>query len=99
MIGKPRRQLTMVDSAFTNRQQLIRSEKLLERINELVTWGQLTAIVEKTYKKSRRGRPSIPIEYMLKCLLLQYMYNLSDPQLEDALLYRISFQRFLRVSF
>jgi len=78
MVGKPRRQLTIVDSAFSNRKKRRRSEKLLERINELVDWQKLVAIVERTYQKSRRGRPSIPIEYMLQCLFLQYMYNVSN---------------------
>ncbi|NOX38640.1 MAG: IS5 family transposase, partial [Calditrichaeota bacterium] len=39
------------------------------------------------------------IIYSLKCLFLQYLYNLSDPQLEDALIDRLSFQRFLGISF
>lgn len=51
------------------------------------------------YKDSRRGRPSIPIQFSLKCLILQYLYNLSDPALEDALIDRMSFQRFLRIGF
>jgi len=51
------------------------------------------------YKTSRRGRPTIPIEFSLKCLILQYIYNLSDPALEDALVDRLSFQRFPGIGF
>jgi len=51
------------------------------------------------YKDSKRGRPSVPIIVALKCLVLQYLYNLSDPALEDALIDRLSFQRFLGISF
>jgi len=51
------------------------------------------------YKPSRRGRPTVPIQFSLKCLILQYLYNLSDPALEDSLVDRLSFQRFLGISF
>ena len=51
------------------------------------------------YKDSKRGRPSLPIIVALKCLVLQYLYNLSGPALEDALIDRLSFQRFLGISF
>jgi len=51
------------------------------------------------YKDSKLGRPSLPIIFALKCLILQYLYNLSDPALEDALIDRFSFQRFLGISF
>ena len=51
------------------------------------------------YKDSKRGRPSLPIIVALKCLILQYIYNLSNPALEDALIDRLSFQRFLGISF
>jgi len=45
------------------------------------------------------GRPSIPVLYMIKILFLQYLYNLSDPSLEDTLIDRLSFQRFVGFSF
>ncbi|MBO8132057.1 MAG: transposase [Candidatus Marinimicrobia bacterium] len=35
---------------------------------------------------------------MIKILFLQYLYNLSDPVLEDALIDRLSFQRFVGFS-
>ena len=36
---------------------------------------------------------------MIKILFLQYLYNLSDPSLEDTLIDRLSFQRFVGFSF
>jgi len=51
------------------------------------------------YKSSRRGRPAVPIQFSPKCLILQYLYNLSDPALEDALIDRVSFQNFLGIDF
>jgi len=38
MVGKHRRQLSIMDGAFNNRKKPNRIEKLLEHINELVDW-------------------------------------------------------------
>ena len=99
MIGKPKSQISLLDSAFNRRQKKSRAEKLLIQINQFVDWAQLVSIVEPIYKKSRRGRPTIPIVFLIKCLILQYLYNLSDPALEDALIDRLSFQKFVGLSF
>ena len=44
---------------------------------------------------SREGRPSYPPLTMVKVLLLEQWYNLSDPQMEEALGDRLSFRRFV----
>ena len=44
---------------------------------------------------SRGGRPPYPTVVMVKLLLLQQLYNLSDDALEYQVLDRTSFQRFL----
>ena len=44
---------------------------------------------------NKGGRPSFPIELMLKIHCLQQWYNLSDPAAEDAIYDRCSFQKFL----
>ena len=99
MIGRPKSQLSFLDGVFYTRRKRSRSDKLLEQIDEFVDWKQLEKEIEPLYKPSGRGRPTVPIIYSLKCLFLQYLYNLSDPQLEDALIDRLSFQRFLGISF
>ena len=99
MIGKPKSQLSFLDSVFYTRRKRSRSDRLLEQIDKFIDWKQLEKEIEPLYKRSRRGRPTVPIIYSLKCLFLQYLYNLSDPQLEDALIDRLSFQRFLGISF
>jgi len=72
---------------------------LLQKIEQVVDWHKLDVICRPMFKDSRRCRPSIPIQFSLKCLILQYLYNLSDPALEDALIDRMSFQRFLKIGF
>lgn len=99
MIGKQKSQISLLDSAFNARTKHSRTDKLLKKIDKFVNWENLESICKSMYKDTKRGRPSLPIVIALKCLVLQYLYNLSDPALEDALIDRLSFQRFLGVSF
>lgn len=66
----------------------------LERIDDAVDWGRLAQLVAGVYTASE-GRPSYPPLMMVKVLLLEQWYNLSDPQMEEALGDRISFRRFV----
>ena len=66
----------------------------LERISEAVDWQRLGRLVSGVYS-APEGRPSYPPLTMVKVLLLQQWYNLSDPQMEEALGDRISFRRFV----
>lgn len=99
MIGKQKSQLSLLDSAFSKRQKRSRSDERLKKIEAFVDWDKLEAICKQAFSSTRRGRPTVPIKISLKCLILQYLYNLSDPELEDALIDRFSFQRFLGISF
>nr|WP_276611376.1 IS5 family transposase [Fodinibius halophilus] len=40
------------------------------------------------------GQPRKPVRWMIRGLFLQHLYQLSDPQLEDQLIDRLSFRRF-----
>lgn len=66
----------------------------LERITALVDWSRLEQLVAGIYA-APVGRPSYPPLLLVKVLLLQQWYNLSDPQLEEALGDRRSFRRFV----
>jgi IS5 family transposase len=71
----------------------------LEAIDNLVDWQPLLdkiAVIDKT-NTAKGGRPRTPMIWMVKALFLQSMYNLSDPQLEEQLSDRISFQRFVGI--
>ena len=99
MIGRQDSQISILDGALNTRTKISRSDTLLKKIDTFVNWEELEAHCTGMYKDSRRGRPTFPIIFSLKCLILQYLYNLSDPALEDALIDRLSFQRFLGNSF
>ena len=98
MIGKEKTQLSLLDSVFNTRTKKSRTDELLKKIDGWVDWHGLERVCEPAYAFGI-GRPSIPIVVAIKCLILQYLYDLSDPELEDALIDRLSFQRFTRLTF
>lgn len=78
-----------------------RSSRLLARLDEATPWVELAAPILELPEYTNEGpgrRPWGPV-LMLKCLMLAKWYNLSDPGLEEALKDRISFRRFVGLSF
>jgi IS5 family transposase len=69
----------------------------LSEVAEWLDWSLVEKELSGIYN-SRTGRPSYPLILLLKALLLQQWYNLSDPGLEEALSDRISFRRFVGLS-
>ena len=65
----------------------------LERIAGLLDWARLERLLGGVYA-SGTGRPSFAPVVMLRVLLLQGWYGLSDPGMEEALGDRLSFRRF-----
>tara|TARA_R110001606_G_scaffold145471_1_gene285390 strand:- start:2189 stop:2404 length:216 start_codon:yes stop_codon:yes gene_type:complete len=49
-------QLTFADSEFNNKCRKTRKESFLSRMNELMPWDQLEAVVEPFYPKLGSGR-------------------------------------------
>lgn len=71
-----------------------RSSERLSQLDRLVDWRGLERVVAPL-EPSFYGAPGYPPLLMLKALLLQQWYGLSDPGLEDALADRLSFRRFV----
>jgi len=99
MIGRAKTQLTLLDSVLNKRKKKSRTDEFLKKMDEFVDWNKLVEVCSVVFKPSKRGRPSMPIIFSLKSLFLQFLYNLSDPGLEDALTDRLSFQRFVGLGF
>jgi len=99
MIGKQKIQYSLLDGVFNSRTKKSRTDALLQRIDQFVDWTVFEPVCEPMYKPSKKGKPSLPVVVGLKCLILQYLYDLSDPALEDALIDRLSFQRFAGITF
>ena len=76
------------------------SKRTLELLEEKIDWKRLLSPIEKKISKKREnlneaGRKSFSLEVIVKCFMLQSMYNLSDPRLEEEIADRRSFQIFL----
>src|SRR5471032_1075536 len=69
----------------------------LELLERHVDFSALAAAVDRAAPRpgrERGGRPPFPTEVMVRILLIQQLFNLSDEQMEFQLLDRLSFQRF-----
>ena len=66
----------------------------LERIDQAVDWDKLSRLVNGIHSSSE-GRKSYPPLMMVRVMLLQQWYGVSDPAMEEALSDRLSFRRFV----
>ena len=73
--------------------QRTRRNEVLEKINALVDLSEAERRLEATY--SELGRPGHRAAVLLRVMLLQHLYGLSDPQAEAQLGDRLSFQKFV----
>jgi IS5 family transposase len=77
-----------------------RTAAFLRRCEELIDWQELASSITHLFPAHPQGgRPFWPAVTMLKCVMLQKWFNLSDPQAEEQLRDRISFRRFVGLSF
>src|SRR3954469_11523965 len=84
------KQLSFADALSDPR---LGTNRRLEAIGAAIDWAPLAALAARL-RPGRTGRPPYEPLVMLKALLLQRLYALSDPQLEEALFDRLSFRRF-----
>ena len=82
---------------FATKKKITRREKFLARMEALIPWPKLLAVIEPHYPKGERGRPPIGLERMLRVYFLQQWYGLADEALEDALYDSQAFQGFARI--
>ena len=90
-------QTTFAHAEFTAKKKTTRREKFLSRMEEVIPWAQLLAVIEPHYPKGQRGRPPVGLERMLRVYFLQQWYALADEALEDALYDSQALQRFARI--
>ena len=70
----------------------------LDRLDGLVKWYRFEKLAVHLRDAAGPGRPGYPVLVLIKALLLQALYGLSDRELEDALGDRLSFRRFIGLS-
>ncbi len=72
-----------------------RTAALLDALDASIDWESLAKPVRAVYRNDDGGAPAEPAVMMLKIVLLQKWFNLSDPQAEEQLNDRMSFRRFV----
>ena len=94
-------QAMIKNSLFSGQEREAKLDKLgdsLSALQEHVDFAALAAEIDRAAPRPNRksgGRPPFPTELMVRVLLLQQLFNLSDEQMEFQLLDRLSFQRFV----
>ena len=93
-------QLTFAEAEYTIKKRKTRREKFLERMEGLIPWQKFEQQLSKKYSQGKAGRKPYPLSTMLRIHIMQLIYNLSDPAMEDALYEIESMRRFagLRLS-
>jgi IS5 family transposase len=81
-------ELAMQQRGVTNR--------VLETIAREVDFSEAETRISATYSKS--GRPACRVAVLLRVMILQHLYGLSDPQAEEQLKDRLSFQKFVQLA-
>lgn len=76
-------------------QQRGATNRVLETIAHEVDFREAEAHVSATY--SPGGRPACRVGVLLRVMILQHLYGLSDPQAEEQLKDRLSFQNFVQL--
>ena len=94
-IGK---NLSFADLAVSRSLEHNRSLKMMEKINKVVKWRNIEALLMEHYEvgTSKEGADAYPPLMLLKGMLLQKWFHIpSDPELENQINDRISFKKFL----
>jgi IS5 family transposase len=77
-------------------QQRGSANRVLETITREVDFTAAEERVAATY--SAGGRPACRVGVLLRVMILQHLYGLSDPQAEEQLKDRLSFQKFVQLA-
>jgi IS5 family transposase len=91
-------EISFADLAVSQSLKHNRSVKLMDRINKVVSWNNIEALLLEYYDtgKTIEGADAYPPILLLKCMLLQKWFRIpSDPELENQINDRISFKKFL----
>lgn len=90
-------QTSFAHAEFAAKKKTTRRETFLARMDEVIPWDKLLAVIDPVYPKGERGRPPIGLERMLRVYFLQQWYGLADEALEDALYDSQALQGFARI--
>jgi IS5 family transposase len=94
--------LGFADLALKSSLKHNRSLKTMEKLNKAINWSRIESILMNHYTvgTSKEGADAYLPLLLFKCLLLQKWFRInSDPELENQINDRLSFKKFLGISF
>ena len=94
--------LGFADLALASSLKHNRSLKLMKKLNNAIEWPRIESILMSHYTvgTSGEGADAYPPLLLFKCMLLQKWFSIdSDPELENQINDRLSFKKFLGLSF
>jgi transposase, IS5 family len=92
------KQMTLASAkGFEVHVRATRKGEFLGRMETLVPWVQMCALIEPHYPKAGNGRPPVGLERMLRMYLIANWFNLADEACEDALYDIAAFRDFCRI--
>jgi IS5 family transposase len=92
------KEISFADLAFSKSLEHSRRLKMMERINKVVSWKKIEALLRECYGigTSKEGADAFRRLLLMKFLLLRKWFRIpSDPELENQINDRISFKKFL----
>ena len=99
---KMRNSLGFADLALESSLKHNRSLKLMNTLNDAIDWNRVEQILMAHYTvgTSGEGADAYPPLLLYKCMLIQKWFRInSDPELENQINDRLSFKKFLGLSF
>lgn len=93
------KQLSFTDLEYSHRRRVTKREAFLQKMEQVLPWRAWVALIHPYYPTGKRGRPPREIEVMLRMLLLQVWFNLSDEAVEDAIYDSYAMKSFLGLNF
>ena len=94
--------MRQADLALASSMKHNRSLKNMEELNQSVDWNRINMILLSHYTlgTASEGADAYPPLLLYKCLLFQKWFHIdSDPELENQINDRISFKKFIGLSF
>jgi len=95
-----KKQLSFTDMEYSQRKRVTKREEFLNMMDEIIRWDDWVKEVEPYSPASgRRGCQPKDIETMLRMVLLQSWFNLSDEGVEDAIYDSYAMKQFMGLDF
>ncbi|NZA10439.1 IS5/IS1182 family transposase, partial [Escherichia coli] len=71
-------QLTFADSEFSTKRRQTRKEIFLSRMEQILPWQNMTAVIEPFYPKAGNGRRPYPLELFFRIHLIQLWFYMTS---------------------